>query len=154
MNETPAENGPADDSDLRKFLGYTLKIYALLCLGGLFYLWTLIAISSEGSKSLAKEWREEMAAWESPDDLQSGRSYLCANGEWALIKAQDSHGGFWNGGGTLVVKDSNGGLKTFHKGHVCGSNNLIIDEEQGSPTDLSVGSRSDRMLLSCAYKSE
>lgn len=132
MNDMPAEVDPSIDASLRKILGclFMLGAAVFVILGGLFYHWTLIAISSEGSKSLALEWREEMAAWESPEDLKSGRSYLCANGEWALVKAQNSHGGFWNGGGTLVVKDSNGDLKTFHKGHVCGSNIFISDEQK------------------------
>lgn len=44
------------------------------------------------------------------------------NGEWVLGIARDSHGimSAFNGGGTMVVKDSRGQVRCFF-GHVCGS---------------------------------
>lgn len=81
---------------------------------------------------LATEWRDEMASWEVPSDATKDHFlsiYEFADGEWAIVKSRNSHSGVFGGGGTVVVKDSNGMVNIFHKGHVCGDGNPSLASE-------------------------
>ena len=80
-------------------------------------------VSDQGSPELAAEWRDELAAFETPQDATLKDSTIehvkFDNGDWLIGRAQDSHGMWRRGGGTVVVKDSNGETHAFF-GHVCG----------------------------------
>jgi hypothetical protein len=83
--------------------------------------------NSSGSPELAEEWQALLEPLVSPEQamqtdarIQSGRF---PDGEWVFGLSQNSHGLWEKGGGTLVVKDSRGRIRTFF-GHVCGPNYL------------------------------
>lgn len=97
--------------------------------GCLLLFFSTIGIYSEGSHELAAEWRDEMSVWEAPSEVEHPSAvdiYEFPNGEWAIVKSRSSHGGLWHGGGTVVVKDSDGLIHAFHRGHVCGDGNPFI----------------------------
>jgi hypothetical protein len=103
----------------------------LLTIGGLpvhpcgFFvlLVALFGVNNEGSPTLAAEWREDLARFDGPDDAAAADPEVVAmrfpDGCWALVKGQNSHGGWIRGGGTVVVRDSTGRTR-FFSGHVCG----------------------------------
>ncbi len=100
-----------------------------LVLGLLFLLLLPFGIYSEGSPELATEWRDEMVSWNSLSDAvrdSTISTYEFESGEWAIARSKSSHGGIWNGGGTVVIKDSTGEIQIFHEGHVCGDGNPLI----------------------------
>ena len=82
--------------------------------------------SNAGSPELAKEWRDQLNQYKSPNSARAAdptlEVFTLANGEWLFGHAQDSHGIWHRGGGTIVVKDSNGTIHAFLGGHVCGPN--------------------------------
>ena len=107
-------------------------LWVLLSAGGLaaipcgfFGLWFAASAGTDrGSPTLAAEWRDHLARFDGPDDAVAADPEIAAmrfsNGEWALVKAQDSHGIWRRGGGTVVVRDSGGRTRVFF-GHVCGA---------------------------------
>ena len=80
--------------------------------------------SNAGSSKLAKEWRDQLNQYKSLDEAKAADPTLevltLTNGEWLFGHAQDSHGIWRRGGGTMVIKDSNGETHAFLGGHVCG----------------------------------
>src|SRR5215218_10203954 len=96
-------------------LGLT-GIAAIPC--GLFgVFWVASAGSDRGSPSLAAEWKADLLAAAGPDDAAARDPEVVvlrfADGGWAFGKAQDSHGVWRRGGGTLVVRDSRGRVRAF-----------------------------------------
>lgn len=71
-----------------------------------------------------EEGAREVDRFAGPDEaleanpLVSSKAY--PSGEWASGLSQDSHGLWRSGGGTVVVKDSRGGVHAYFGGHVCG----------------------------------
>lgn len=89
-----------------------------------FAFWILAAGGSDaGSPKLAAEWRDDLAKYPTPDaaiDADTTIEHVrFPNGDWLIGRAQDSHGMWRRGGGTVVIKDSNGDTRVFF-GHVCG----------------------------------
>lgn len=89
-----------------------------------FGFWIVVAGGSDaGSPELAAEWRDDLAEYSTPDDATANNPDIehvaFPNGEWFVGRAQDSHGMWRRGGGTVVIKDSNGETHVFF-GHVCG----------------------------------
>ena len=73
-----------------------------------------------------------MSVLEAPSEVEHPSVvdiYEFPNGEWAIVKSRSSHGGLWHGGGTVIVKDSDGLIHAFHRGHVCGDGNPLINGE-------------------------
>lgn len=108
-----------------------LAIVAVVAFAGLLFVISVFGADSAGSKKLATRWRNEMEAWESPADAIRDSTvdiHEFPNGEWVIIRAEDSHG-LWHGGGTMVVKDSADGLNCYHDGHVCGDGNPLMSTE-------------------------
>ena len=90
-----------------------------------FALYAFVSFGSDaGSPELAAEWRDELASYESPQTAMLADAAIehvtFDNGDWLIGRAQDSHGMWRRGGGTMVVFDSNGESRVFF-GHVCGS---------------------------------
>ena len=89
-----------------------------------FGFWILAAGGSDaGSPELAAEWRAELAGYTTPEDAIAADPEIehvtFSNGDWLIGRAQNSHGMWRRGGGTVVIKDSNGGSRVYF-GHVCG----------------------------------
>jgi hypothetical protein len=88
--------------------------------------------SSLGSPELAAEWRDHLAQYPDPDTASAADPEVIVlrfrNGEWVFGRSQNSHGVWYRGGGTVVVRDSSGQTRAFF-GHVCGGGQLGI----GSP---------------------
>jgi hypothetical protein len=102
----------------------TPLILVLLAPIAFFALWILAAGGSDaGSPELAAEWRDDLAKYSTPEDVLVTDSDVehvtFSNGEWLIGRAQDSHGMWRRGGGTVVTRDSNGKTRVFF-GHVCG----------------------------------
>lgn len=96
----------------------------LLAPGAFFAFWIIVAFGSDaGSPALAAEWRDEFTAYQAPAAATATDPTIehiaFENGDWLIGRAQNSHGMWRRGGGTLVVKDSNGETHAFF-GHVCG----------------------------------
>jgi len=90
---------------------------------GFFGLWFAAeAGSSSGSPELAEKWRKELDQFSDPDEAHAHDSRISVvrfdNGEWLFVKMQPSHGIWYRGGGTVVVKDCHGQVPAFF-GHVC-----------------------------------
>lgn len=91
---------------------------------GFFGFWfAASAGSSSGSPTLAAEWRDYLSQFADPDAAEAGSDSILVhrftNGEWVFGRSQNSHGIWYRGGGTVVVRDSKGQTRAFF-GHVCG----------------------------------
>jgi hypothetical protein len=91
---------------------------------GFYGLWFAVSAGSDsGSPELAAEWRAALLAATGPDEAAASDPDVVVlrfpNGEWVFGKSQDSHGIWRRGGGTLVVRDSQGRVRAFF-GHMCG----------------------------------
>lgn len=97
---------------------------ALTCFapGAFFILWIAAAGGSDaGSPELAREWAEEISQYNADsnrDPHDCAFVVACEDGDWAIGRAQGSHGMWKEGGGTVVVRDANGSMRYF-SGHVC-----------------------------------
>lgn len=90
-----------------------------------FALWFAVEAGSDaGSPELAQEWRVEFNQYATYQEAEAADPTIEVvkfdNGEWLIGRAQNSHGIWRRGGGTVVVKDSNGDTRAFLGGHVCG----------------------------------
>ena len=97
---------------------------------GFFGFWyAALAGSSSGSPDLAAEWRDHLAQYPDPDAAHAADPEVIVlrfrNGEWVFGRSQNSHGIWYRGGGTVVVRDSTGRTRAFF-GHVCGGGQLGI----------------------------
>lgn len=85
----------------------------------------------KGSTTYSERWRSRLAPLPDPTAARSAYPEIevmeFANGEWVFGVSSDSHGSHW--GGTVVVKDSEGRIRTFF-GHVCGPG--FFDRMKGS----------------------
>lgn len=95
---------------------------------GFFGFWFAVASgSSTGSPSLAAEWRDRLNQYADPNSAHVADPEIVVvrfkNGEWVYGLSQNSHGIWYRGGGTLVVKDSKGQTRAFF-GHVCGGGHI------------------------------
>lgn len=121
----------------RRYVLVYLFVGALLFIVGsivaLFvFVVSVFGIYSEGSPQLAALWAAEMSSWDSPEDAANDATVQIiqlSQGEWAIVRSKNSHGGLWSGGGTVVIKDSSGQLQAFHHGHICGDGNPLIANE-------------------------
>ena len=91
-----------------------------------FAFWFAVSAGTDaGSPDLAREWRDQLNKYKSDREAKDADPTVEAvafdNGQWVFGRAQNSHGIWRRGGGTLVVKDSNGEIHAFHGGHVCGN---------------------------------
>ena len=105
-----------------------------------FFIFFVAASSGhdQGSPKLAALWRDTLDKYNTPDEAAKHVHNLQVasfdNGQWAFGLAQNSHGAWLRGNGTIVVKDSQGNTRAFF-GHVCGpswlkrslSNNTDLD---------------------------
>lgn len=96
-----------------------------------FAIWFAASASSDaGSPDLAREWRDELNMFRTHREATAADPTVEVvtfdNGEWIFGRAQNSHGIWRKGGGTLVVKDSNGEAHAFLGGHVCGNDYLYF----------------------------
>jgi hypothetical protein len=101
----------------------------LLPCGFFGFWWAVSAGSSSGSPALAAEWRDHLARFPDPDAAKAADPQVvvvrCRNGEWAFGRSQNSHGIWYRGGGTVVIRDSAGRTRAFF-GHVCGGGHLGV----------------------------
>jgi hypothetical protein len=110
-------------------LTLALIMGALLAVPCLFFgFWGAASAGSDkGSSELAEKWRSELRNYQTPEEAVSKNKDVIivrfANGEWVFGLCQSSHGVWKRGGGTVVVKDSNGQIRAFF-GHVCGEGAL------------------------------
>jgi hypothetical protein len=99
-------------------------LLALIPIGIFVFYWAAASGSSSGSPELAAEWREQLKQYPDPAAASASRTHIAVirfrNGEWLFGCAQNSHGIWLRGGGTVVVKDSTGRTRAFF-GHVCGA---------------------------------
>jgi hypothetical protein len=106
-----------------------LAIFAVcMSVASFFAVWVFTAAgSSKGSPALAAEWRQELSAYQTPAEGKAADNSMFVlrftTDEWVFGRAQSSHGIWRRGGGTVVIKDSKGNVRTFF-GHVCGSGHL------------------------------
>ena len=89
-----------------------------------FAVWIFVAYGSDtGSPELAAEWRNELLEYQTYTAAIEADATIehvtFENGEWLIGRAQDSHGMWRRGGGTLVIRDCNDETHVFF-GHVCG----------------------------------
>ena len=109
-----------------KILLFLLPLAVLLTIPLAFFaFWFAVSAGSdEGSPALATEWHARLASYGNPKEASSRDPHIevlhFTNGQWLFGLAQDSHGIWRRGGGTLVVKDSRGETRAFLGGHVCG----------------------------------
>ena len=94
-----------------------------------FAFWFAVSAGTDaGSPDLAREWRDELNKYKSVREAIDADPAVEAvafdTGQWVFGRAQSSHGIWLRGGGTLVVKDSNGEIHAFLGGHVCGNRYL------------------------------
>ncbi len=102
---------------------------------GFFGFWFAAEFGSDsGSPSLAAEWRDRLNQYADPNSAHVADPKIVVvrfrNGEWVYGLSQNSHGIWYRGGGTLVVKDSKGRTRAFF-GHVCGGGHIghVVDLE-------------------------
>ncbi len=92
------------------------------CIGGIWWFVRAITICNTGSPELAREWAAILDGLPDPEVAQQANGRIWGkrfpNEEWLFGLAQDSHGAP-RIGGTVVIKDSRGGMRAF-AGHVCG----------------------------------
>ena len=83
--------------------------------------------SEKGSPVLAAKWKDELNQYSTPDEAKAKNRDVIVlefqSGEWVFGLARSSHGMWKRGGGTVVLKDSNGQIRAFF-GHVCGEGML------------------------------
>lgn len=98
---------------------------------GLLAFWMAAASgSSSGSPALAAEWRDELRTYSGPDDADGKAEVVrFPEGEWVIGHSKNSHGIWYRGGGTVVVRDSRGQVRAFF-GHVCVGNWLLHFREE------------------------
>jgi hypothetical protein len=101
----------------------TIGLLPVALLVGFFISWWAISDGSdEGSVSLAREWRTELQSIQTPEEAAEKRLPFFVirlqHGDWIIGRTQPSHGIWYRGGGTVVLKDSRGRIQAFH-GHVC-----------------------------------
>ena len=99
-------------------------LLVLLAPVAFFAFWIVAAGGSDrGSPELAAEWRDELASYETPEAAMLADTAIehirFDNGDWLIGRAQNSHGMWRRGGGTMVLADSGGQTRIFF-GHVCG----------------------------------
>lgn len=84
----------------------------------------------DGSMDEALKLRPNVDAMPEPAETFGSRTgefgIRFENGEWLTGVAKDSHALYaqWNGGGTVVLKDSRGRVRCFF-GHVCGGGSVF-----------------------------
>jgi len=97
---------------------------------GFFALYFAVSAGHDrGCPQLAALWRNTLQKYETPDDAAARVRHLATrrfeNGEWMFGLAQNSHGIWLRGNGTVVLKDSRGHVRAFF-GHVCGAGALAM----------------------------
>jgi hypothetical protein len=101
-----------------------LVVILLLIAAGYAFVIIVMGVNDSGSPRLAEEWARDLDRFASPNAALKSNpqvgSKTYPDGEWVFGLSQNSHGPWWLGGGTVVVKDSRGGLHAFFDGHVCG----------------------------------
>ena len=106
--------------------------------------------SDRGSSALAAEWRDQLAQYPDPVAAQSADPEVlvvrCRNGEWAFGRSKNSHGVWYRGGGTVVVRDSAGRVRAFF-GHVCGSDDLGGNETKPPSLAVYYGGLAEREFI-------
>jgi hypothetical protein len=114
----------------RKVIRWVLIGAAVSCvlLCGFVGFWFAASVgSSSGSPALAAEWRDHLAQYPDPKSASAADPEVivlrCRNGEWAFGLSKNSHGIWYRGGGTVVVRDNTGQTRAFF-GHVCGGGHL------------------------------
>jgi len=112
---------------------YTL-IVTVVVVGFYGFWYAATAGSSSGSPKLAEEWRADLSRFADPEDanVRDWRTFVIRfkSGEWVIARMQPSHGIWYTGGGTVVVKDSNGQMRAFF-GHVCVASPNAIGHYEG-----------------------
>ena len=113
---------------IRWVVGGCAALALLPC--GFFGLWFAASTgSSKGSPALAAEWRDHLASFPDPDAARAADPEVIVirfrDGGWVFGRSQNSHGIWYRGGGTVVVRDSAGRTRAFF-GHVCGGGQLGI----------------------------
>jgi hypothetical protein len=87
----------------------------------------VFSTGGEGSPAEAERMAAKLKSIESPDtslmDDAEFSAHRFDNGEWMVALSRSSHAykSKWRGGGTIVVKDSRGQVRSF-MAHVCGEN--------------------------------
>lgn len=109
-------------------IGILLLVGTGLCMVTAMLINLAAGINDSGSPELADECRATLQPLTpSAGDLRAEHPGIevvrFPNGECVIGLAQNSHGLFVRGGGTIVVKDSRGNIRAFF-GHVCGPNYL------------------------------
>ena len=131
----------------------TIAVLIILVLGvpvSILALWVATTFGSNaGSPELAKEWRHQLKQYKSLAEAKAADPTLeaitLANGEWLFGHAQDSHGIWRRGGGTMVMKDSNHETHAFLGAHVCGPN--YIGRVSGGDRTQDLGSFYKEMIV-------
>ena len=104
------------------------SVLLMVVLGVVLLFLELATVHNEGSPSLAMKWRNFFLAQPNPDVAVSRSEDVFVvhfpSGEWIMGLAQESHGIWPPGGGTVVLKDSNGQVRAFF-GHVCGGGDAL-----------------------------
>ena len=119
-----------------RWLLWGLAAYAVVCIAFFGFWFAAAAGSSSGSPTLAAEWRDRLGRFADPEAARAADPEVIAvrfrNGEWAFGLSKSSHGVWYRGGGTVVVKGSDGRTRAFF-GHVCGRGRFGFGgSEQGS----------------------
>lgn len=124
-----------DHRERRSKLLWILIPLALMFLlaASIFALWLeFAAVIDRGSPELAGEWRADLETYATPEDASQADPTIqivkFENGDWVMGRAQNSHGFWHRGGGTMVIKDSRGKIQAF-AGHVCGPNFLSFAQK-------------------------
>jgi hypothetical protein len=116
------------------WLAFLTVFIALIAVALVLFL-MVAAVHDEGSEDLAREWRTAFLQYPDPAAAVAADAMIVVlkfeNGEWAIGKSQDSHGGWRYGGGTLVIRDSHGRTRAFF-GHVCGPRFLYMHRDNPS----------------------
>lgn len=101
--------------------GLVLCVFFIVVVGFLVVLGIEISVNNDGSLPLAQSWAMELRQYHSFEELPEHteiHSHRFSDEEWIIYRYRDSHGGWEEGGGTLVIHDSTGKTRLLH-GHVC-----------------------------------